>query len=69
MLVSWPQSETRMTVCSEKLHGLVVEQRLRHPGPAAGQAARLDLKSAAAGVGAAVALDRDGCGAAALAAP
>ena len=49
--------------------GLVVEQRLRHPGPAAGQAARLDLKSAAAGVGAAVALDRDGCGAAAFAAP
>jgi len=31
-LVEWPQSETRMTVCSERLHGLVVEQRLRHPG-------------------------------------
>ena len=33
-LVEWPQSETRMTICSEKLHGLVVEQRLRHPGVA-----------------------------------
>ncbi len=31
-LVEWPQSETRMTVCSENLHRLVVEQRLRHPG-------------------------------------
>jgi hypothetical protein len=34
VLVEWPQSETRMTICSEKLHGLVVEQRLRHPGVA-----------------------------------
>ena len=33
-LVEWPQSETRMTICSERLHGLVVEQRLRHPGVA-----------------------------------
>lgn len=33
-LVSWPQSEARMTICSERLHGLVVEQRLRHPGVA-----------------------------------
>lgn len=33
-LVEWPQSETRMTVCSERLHGLVTEQRLRHPGVA-----------------------------------
>ena len=33
-LVSWAQSEVRMTICSEKLHGLVVEQRLRHPGVA-----------------------------------
>jgi phage terminase large subunit-like protein len=33
-LVEWPQSETRMTRCSEHLHGLVVEQRLRHPGVA-----------------------------------
>lgn len=33
-LVEWPQSETRMTVCSERLHGLVVEGRLRHPGVA-----------------------------------
>jgi phage terminase large subunit-like protein len=33
-LVSWAQSEARMTICSEKLHGLVVEQRLRHPGVA-----------------------------------
>lgn len=33
-LVSWSQSESRMTICSEKLHGLVVEQRPRHPGGA-----------------------------------
>ena len=33
-LVEWPQSETRMTLCSENLHRLVVEQRLRHPGVA-----------------------------------
>jgi phage terminase large subunit-like protein len=33
-LVEWPQSETRMTRCSENLHRLVVEQRLRHPGVA-----------------------------------
>jgi hypothetical protein len=33
-LVEWPQSETRMTVCSENLHRLIVEQRLRHPGVA-----------------------------------
>ncbi len=33
-LTEWPQSETRMTICSEKLHGLVVEQRLLHPGVA-----------------------------------
>ena len=33
-LVEWPQSETRMTICSERLHGLVIEQRLRHPGVA-----------------------------------
>ncbi len=32
VLTEWPQSETRMTICSEKLHGLVVEKRLRHPG-------------------------------------
>lgn len=32
MLVEWPQSETRMTMCSENLHRLVVERRLRHPG-------------------------------------
>jgi phage terminase large subunit-like protein len=31
-LVEWPQSETRMTRCSENLHRLVVEGRLRHPG-------------------------------------
>lgn len=31
-LTEWPQSETRMTICSERLHGLVVEQRLQHPG-------------------------------------
>src|SRR5207244_1899531 len=31
-LVSWPQSETRMTICSERLHAAIVEQRLRHPG-------------------------------------
>jgi phage terminase large subunit-like protein len=31
-LVEWPQSEARMTICSERLHGLVIEQRLRHPG-------------------------------------
>lgn len=34
ILTEWPQSETRMTICSERLHGLVVEQRLRHPGVA-----------------------------------
>lgn len=33
-IVEWPQSETRMTICSKRLHGLVVEQRLRHPGVA-----------------------------------
>jgi phage terminase large subunit-like protein len=30
--VSWPQSETRMTICSERLHAAIVESRLRHPG-------------------------------------
>lgn len=34
VLVEWRQSEQTMTVCSERLHGLVVEQRLRHPGVA-----------------------------------
>ncbi len=34
VLTEWPQSETRMTICSERLHGLVVEGRLRHPGVA-----------------------------------
>lgn len=33
-LTEWPQSETRMTICSERLHGLIVEKRLRHPGVA-----------------------------------
>src|SRR4051812_18514806 len=33
-LGEWPQSETRMTIFSERLHGLVIEQRLRHPGVA-----------------------------------
>jgi hypothetical protein len=33
-LVEWPQSESRMTRCSENLHRLVVERRLRHPGVA-----------------------------------
>jgi hypothetical protein len=33
-VVEWPQSETRMTRCSENLHRLVIEQRLRHPGVA-----------------------------------
>jgi hypothetical protein len=33
-LVEWPQSETRMTRCSEGLHRLIVEGRLRHPGVA-----------------------------------
>ena len=33
-LTEWPQSETRMTLCSERLHGLVVEGRLGHPGVA-----------------------------------
>lgn len=32
--VEWPQSESRMTRCSENLHRLVVEGRLRHPGVA-----------------------------------
>lgn len=31
-LAEWPQSETRMTICSERLHGLVIERRLQHPG-------------------------------------
>lgn len=34
VLAEWAQSETRMTICSENLHRLVVEQRLRHPGDA-----------------------------------
>jgi phage terminase large subunit-like protein len=33
-LVEWPQSESRMTRCSENLHRLVIEQRLRQPGVA-----------------------------------
>jgi hypothetical protein len=33
-VIEWPQSETRTTVCSERLHGLIVEERLRHPGVA-----------------------------------
>ena len=33
-VVEWPQSESRMTRCSENLHRLVVEGRLRHPGVA-----------------------------------
>jgi phage terminase large subunit-like protein len=32
VLVEWPQSETRMTISSERLHALIIEQRLRHPG-------------------------------------
>jgi len=32
--IEWPQSEVRMTRCSENLHRLVVEGRLRHPGVA-----------------------------------
>jgi hypothetical protein len=31
-LVEWPQSETRMTRCSENLHRLIVGERLRQPG-------------------------------------
>lgn len=31
-LVQWPQHESRMTICSENLHRLVVEGELRHPG-------------------------------------
>jgi len=31
-LIEWAQSETRMTICSENLHRLVTEKRLRHPG-------------------------------------
>ena len=33
-VVEWPQSETRMTRCSENLHRLIIEERLRHPGVA-----------------------------------
>lgn len=33
-IVEWPQSEARMTRCSENLHRVVIEQRLRHPGVA-----------------------------------
>jgi phage terminase large subunit-like protein len=33
-VIEWPQSETRMTRCSENLHRLVTEGRLRHPGDA-----------------------------------
>ncbi len=33
-LTEWPQSESRMTICSENLHRLIVEGRLRHPGVA-----------------------------------
>ncbi len=32
VLVEWAQSETRMTICSENLHRLVVEGRILHPG-------------------------------------
>jgi phage terminase large subunit-like protein len=32
LLIEWPQSESRMTSCSENLHRLVTEQRLRHFG-------------------------------------
>ena len=31
-VVEWPQSETRMTRCSENVHRLIIEGRLRHPG-------------------------------------
>jgi hypothetical protein len=33
-VVEWPQSEARMTRCSENLHRRVIEGRLRHPGVA-----------------------------------
>lgn len=32
VLVEWPQSESRMTRCSEHLHRLVIEGRIRHAG-------------------------------------
>ena len=31
-LTEWPQSETRMTICSENLHRVITEHRLQHPG-------------------------------------
>jgi phage terminase large subunit-like protein len=31
-MIEWPQSETRMTICSENLHRVIVEGRLRQPG-------------------------------------
>jgi hypothetical protein len=31
-MIEWPQSETRMTICSENLHRVIVDGRLRHPG-------------------------------------
>jgi hypothetical protein len=31
-LVSRSQSETRMTICSENRHRVIIELRLRHPG-------------------------------------
>jgi phage terminase large subunit-like protein len=34
LVIEWPQSETRMTRCSENLHRLIVEGRLRHFGHA-----------------------------------
>jgi phage terminase large subunit-like protein len=34
VIVEWPQSGTRMTLCLENLHRLIIERRLRHPGVA-----------------------------------
>jgi hypothetical protein len=31
-LTEWPQSMARMTICSERRHALIVEQRLQHRG-------------------------------------
>jgi hypothetical protein len=32
-IVERSQSETRITIYSEKLHAFLVEQRIQHPGP------------------------------------
>jgi phage terminase large subunit-like protein len=68
-MVEFPQSHARMTVASERLHKVIVEQRLRHRGfreldraiasavaKQTGRGWRLDTSTASAQIDAAVAL-------------